>query len=186
MQAQIQGDQLRVSGKKRDDLQAVSSCCAAPTSTSPCSSTTTADLPASRRPSVGWWLRQRRGRGGVSWAARSRGAPGRGATALCATHARLAALGGGRATVSPGGRGQRLQPAMRSAIGGWVENSFASPPPRNGLAIIRWHGATSRSSGGSGRACVPRCELAQRAGQRERVAGAARRRPRPPRTPGCG
>ena len=43
VQAQIQGDQLRVSGKKRDDLQAVQQLLAARTSTSPCSSTTTAD-----------------------------------------------------------------------------------------------------------------------------------------------
>ena len=36
VQAQIQGDQLRVSGKKRDDLQAVQQLLqAAPTSTSP-------------------------------------------------------------------------------------------------------------------------------------------------------
>ena len=43
VQAQIQGDQLRVSGKKKDDLQAVRRCSRTPTSTSPCSSPTTAD-----------------------------------------------------------------------------------------------------------------------------------------------
>ena len=85
VQAQIQGDQLRVSGKKRDDLQAVQQLLAAPTSTSPSSSTTTAEqahlprlgqhgvrrivAPAAMSPlarcSV-WWLQCRRRGGGCT------------------------------------------------------------------------------------------------------------------------
>ena len=40
-----------------------------------------------------------------------------------------------------------------------MEKSFARPPARNGLAIIRWLCATIRSSGGSGSASVPACSL---------------------------
>ena len=43
VQAQIQGDQLRVTAKKKDDLQTVIALLKGPTSTSPCSSPTTAN-----------------------------------------------------------------------------------------------------------------------------------------------
>ena len=50
VQASIQGDQLRVSGKKKDALQAVQTLLRnAPTSTSRCSSRTTADRSAPAR-----------------------------------------------------------------------------------------------------------------------------------------
>ena len=43
VKAQIQGDELRVSSKKRDDLQAVQALVAGRTTTSRCSSPTTGD-----------------------------------------------------------------------------------------------------------------------------------------------
>ena len=60
---------------------------------------------------------------------------------------------------------------MRSAIGGWVENIADIPPGRNGLAIISADVVCSSGSGGSGSGLRPGLDLAQRAGQRQRVAG---------------
>src|SRR5205823_4225038 len=57
-----------------------------------------------------------------------------------------------RGPVPPANRSSR---AIRSAIGGCVENSDARPCPRKGLAIIRWLWVTSRSSCGSGSAVIP-------------------------------
>ena len=45
--------------------------------------------------------------------------------------------------------------AIRSAIGGWVENRRAMPAPRNGLAIISADAVWISGSGGSGAAAVP-------------------------------
>ena len=49
VQHQVQGDQLRVTGKKRDDLQAAIQACATTTSTSRCSSRTSATGRTRRR-----------------------------------------------------------------------------------------------------------------------------------------
>ena len=74
-------------------------------------------------------------------------------------------MSGDGAEVAPGEGSVAAAPpsaragATRSAIGGWVEKSLARPVGRNGLAIIRWLCATSRSSGGSGSAWVPACSL---------------------------
>src|SRR3954454_23164897 len=91
---------------------------------------------------------------------RARGRPGRGCADLvrggtAVAHGRTLAPPG--AQRGPSSRARPSRRAMRSCIGGWVENSDARPPwPRNGLAIIRWLWVTNRSSGGSGRAAVPR------------------------------
>src|SRR5665647_1394005 len=58
---------------------------------------------------------------------------------------------------SPARASSRL---IRSAIGGWVANSDALPPPRNGLAIIRCDTLTRSRLAGSGARCVPRSSLA--------------------------
>ena len=59
-------------------------------------------------------------------------------------------------------------------------------PSVNGLAIISALVVCSRGSGGSGAAATPALELAQRAGQGQRVAGERRRRTRRPGTRASG
>ena len=43
---------------------------------------------------------------------------------------------------------------MRSAVGGWVENIRPIPPPRKGLAIIRWLAVASRRFSAAAGSCL--------------------------------
>ena len=85
--------------------------------------------------------------------------------------------------------GHLLQPARSArSIGGWVENSLAMPSPgRNGLAIIRWRLRDQRPAPAAAAARLGAgVQLAQRAGQRQRVTGELGAGLRRPGTPGTG
>jgi len=48
---------------------------------------------------------------------------------------------------------------MRSAMGGWVENSLEASPARKGFAIIIWLAVSRRGSGARGNCLVPASSL---------------------------
>ena len=136
VQPQIQGDQLRVSAKKKDDLQAVIALVKG------------ADLDFAVQFTNYRKVRRRMVR---SWGS---------SQAFAAS-----AQGRSRERAPPASRADyRWKPAIssrratRSAIGGWVLNSRPSPP-RNGLAIISELVGASRGSSIIGRAAVPTSSL---------------------------